>query len=69
MRLPAQIGKPIPEISGLIDKLSDPIYSTTIGLMIWGKDRQPSGNSIGLDIPGLNNVVTKFKSVFKKILP
>jgi len=70
MRLPAQIGKPVPEISGLIDKLSDPIYSTTIGLMIWGKDHQSGGgNPIGLDIPGLNNVVTKFKSVFKKILP
>ncbi len=69
MRLPAQIGKPVPEISGLIDKLSDPIYSTTIGLMIWGKDRQSGGSSINLDLPGLNNVVTRFKSVFKKILP
>lgn len=70
MRLPAQIGKPVPEISGLIDKLSDPIYSTSIGLMIWGKDRSSNGGSMNLDLPaGLNNVVTKFKSVFKKILP
>jgi len=69
LRLPAQIGKPVPEISGLIDKLNDPIYSTSIGLMIWGKDRQPSNNSINLDLPGLNSVVSKFKSVFKKILP
>lgn len=69
MRLPAQIGKPVPEISGLIDKLFDPIYSTTIGLMIWGKDRPSSTNSLNLDLPGLNNVVSKFKSVFKKILP
>ncbi len=69
MRLPAQTGNPVPEISGLIDKLSDPIYSTTIGLMIWGKDRDRSGGNIGLDLPGLDNVVSRFKSVFKKIMP
>ncbi len=69
MRLPAQIGKPVVEITGLIDKLNDPIYSTTIGLMMWGRDRSGSGSPIGLDIPGLNNVVSKFKSVFKNILP
>lgn len=69
MRLPAQVGVPVPEISGLIDKLSDPIYSTTIGLMIWDKNRPSGPNSFNLDLPGLNNVVTKFRSVFKKILP
>ena len=70
MRLPAQIGKPGVEISGLIDKLSDPIYSTTIGLMIWGKERPTSGgNALNIDLPGLNNIVSKFKSAFKHILP
>lgn len=69
LRLPAQIGKPVVEITGLIDKLGDPIYSTTIGLMMWGKERSSSAGSAGLDIPGLNNVVSKFKSVFKNILP
>lgn len=69
MRLPAQIGKPAVEITGLIDKLSDPIYSTTIGLMIWGKEKPSSGNSLSIDLPGLNNLVTKFKSAFKNILP
>ncbi len=69
MRLPAQVGKPAIEISGLIDKLSDPIYSTTIGLMIWGKDRTTTGNSLSIDLPGLNNIVSKFKSAFKHILP
>lgn len=69
MRLPAQIGKPTIEISGLIDKSNDPIYSTSIGLMIWGKDKVVTGRAVNFDIPGLNNIVSKFKSALKNILP
>jgi cell division protein FtsA len=69
MRLPASIGKPAMEITGLIDKLDDPIYSTSIGLMIWGREGRASGRPIGIDLPNINNVVTKVKSVFKNLLP
>ncbi|GAF81448.1 unnamed protein product, partial [marine sediment metagenome] len=43
--LPAQVGKPILEISGLVDKVDDPIYSTSIGLMLYGKSKIGGGNS------------------------
>ncbi|MFA6963616.1 MAG: cell division protein FtsA [Patescibacteria group bacterium] len=71
MRLPAKVGSPIIEITGLIDKLGDPVYSTSIGLMLWGKDRshEPNRMNFNLDIPGVNNVIDKVKSIFKNLMP
>ena len=69
MRLPATIGKPIIEISGLIDKSADPIYSTSIGLMLWNKNKSAAPNNFDFNIGGLNNFVDKIKSTFKHFLP
>jgi len=67
--LPAMIGKPIIEISGLIDKSTDPIYSTSIGLMLWNKNKSVAPNNFDFSIGSLNNVVDKVKSAFKHFLP
>ena len=69
MCLPVQVGKPIVEISGLIDKLDDPVYSTSIGLMLWGKDKVGGGNSFDFDVNGINGVANKVRSIFKNFLP
>ncbi len=69
MCLPAQVGKPIIEISGLVDKLDDPVYATSIGLMLWGKDKIGGGNSFDFDVPSINGIVDKVRSVFKNFLP
>jgi len=69
MRLPAQIGKPAVEISGLIDKLDDPIYSTSMGLMYWGKDKNAAHKSMNFEMPNFNGLVGKFKSALKNFLP
>lgn len=69
MCLPAQVGKPILEISGLVDKLDDPVYSTSIGLMHWGKDKTGGGASFDFDVSSLNGIVNKVRSVFKNFLP
>jgi len=69
MCLPAQIGKPVIEISGLVDKIDDPVYATSIGLMLWGKDKNGGGNSFDFDVPGLTGIVGKIRSVFKSFLP
>lgn len=69
MCLPAQIGKPIVEISGLVDKIDDPVYSTSIGLMLWGRDKIGGGNSFDFDVPGIHGLVEKVKSIFKNFLP
>ncbi len=67
--LPAQVGKPIVEISGLIDKLDDPVYATSIGLMLWGKNKKGGDSSFSFDVAGLGGVVDRIRSVFKNILP
>ncbi|HOX41292.1 MAG TPA: cell division protein FtsA [bacterium] len=69
MRLPAQIGAPIQEISGLIDKLNDPIYATSIGLMLWSKNHKISTSSFNLEVPGVDSLVQKIRSVFKNFMP
>lgn len=69
MCLPAQVGKPIIEITGLVDKLDDPVYSVGIGLMILGKEKIGGGNSFDFDITNINGIMDKIKSVFKNFLP
>lgn len=69
MCLPAQVGKPIMEISGLVDKIDDPVYSTSIGLMLWGKDKTGGGNSFDFDVKGLGGIIGKIRSAFKNFLP
>lgn len=67
--LPTQVGKPIAEISGLVDKLDDPIYATSIGLMLWGKDKIGGGNSFNFDVAGMNGIINKVRSTLKHFLP
>lgn len=38
LHLPAGIGNPILEITGLVDELDNPAYATAIGLMLWGME-------------------------------
>jgi len=69
MCLPAQVGKPVIEISGLVDKIDDPVYATSIGLMLWGKDKIGGGSSFDFDVPGLTGIIGKVRNVFKSFLP
>ena len=68
--LPAQVGRPVIDISGLVDKLDDPVYATAIGLMFYGKDKNGGGgNSFNFDVSSVNGVFGKIRSVFKNFLP
>lgn len=69
MCLPVQVGKPVIEISGLVDKLDDPIYATAIGLMYYGKDKIGGGNSFNFDVSSVNGIFGKIRSIFKNFLP
>lgn len=69
MHLPAQVGRPIVEISGLIDKLDDPVYATAIGLMLWGKNKNEGGSSFNFDVSGMNGYVNKVRNFFRHFLP
>ncbi|MFA6322955.1 MAG: cell division protein FtsA [Candidatus Buchananbacteria bacterium] len=69
LRLPASLGQPI-NVSSAIDKVSDPAFSTAIGLVVWGSQMQSRqtrggfGNFLGfLPLKGLGNLTKKW---FKK---
>lgn len=64
LRLPAQIGIPQVEIEGLIDKLSDPVYSTSVGLIIHGLENPTEVKKIAT-----GNMLDKAKGFFKQFLP
>lgn len=65
LRLPAQIGLPLFEMAGLIDKIDPSIYSTSTGLILYGLENQNSQNS-RIDP---NNILDKAKGFFKQFLP
>lgn len=68
LRLPAQIGLPVSEISGMIDKVEDPIYATAVGLLAWGADYTNMPKQGRSDI-GSSEIVSKIKNMFKHFLP
>ncbi len=66
LRLPAQIGMPLFEMAGLVDKIDPAIYSTSTGLILHSLENQNTQTSRGLD-PG--NILDKAKGFFKQFLP
>ena len=74
LHLPAQLGVPSMEVGGTIDKLDDPSYSTSIGLVLLGFEIEAparSSNKLVLDIKNINlgGVVGKAKQLFKQLMP
>jgi cell division protein FtsA len=65
LRLPAQLGMPLFEMAGLVDKIDPSIYSTSTGLILHGLENQ-THPSIKLDP---NNILDKAKGFFKQFLP
>lgn len=65
--LPAQAGKQILETSGFVDKLSDPVYATSVGLMLYGFENADKNAFSG---PGRKyNIIDKAKGFFRQFLP
>lgn len=62
LRLPAQIGMPIVEISGMVDKVEDPIYSTAIGLLIWASDQKLEKEGYKLGTEWFSQLLKSFKN-------
>jgi cell division protein FtsA len=71
LHLPARLGTPISEFPGNVDKLDDPTYATSVGLVLWGMSRQatrePVARPFALD--SMEGVVGKAKDFFKQLLP
>ncbi len=70
MRLPAQIG--VVNVNSVIDQVSDPVFATAVGLVLWGgKTASSSGSSMPASVGRLleNQNVLKLKKWFKSFLP
>lgn len=67
--LPAQVGFPT-ELKGMIDKVDDPSFTTSLGLMLWGFE-QSGGKRTNKGFSGLPGAqyLDKVKSVVKQFLP
>ena len=71
LKLPARVGKPQAAISGLVDKLSDPIYTCSTGLLMWGL-RMNLGKSkfnLPINFSGFDRAGSKMKSWFRNFIP
>lgn len=66
LRLPCTIGSPTEEINGLVDKLDNPAYATSIGLALSGigSATTPAG-PWRFDLGVLGGVISRFRGVFK----
>jgi cell division protein FtsA len=69
LHMPVRVGAPLP-IHGISDNLTDPAFSTAVGLLLWGakpknvsswKSRSFGGNVVSL--------VSRIKSLFGKPAP
>ncbi len=67
LNLPAQIGFPT-NYEGVVDKIDDPAYATTIGLLLWGSrfEGRHHGGLKGID---LKKGLTSLRSWFKNLVP
>jgi cell division protein FtsA len=65
-KLPVTVGSDN-NVNSVIDKIYDPIYSTAIGLVLYGnKKQQDEFGSSGFNNRGLSNTFSSFKSFFGK---
>jgi len=65
LRLPAEIGNINLDLGGFVDKLSDPVYASSVGLMLYGLEEHAQGdyNNLG------GGIFNKAKGFFKQFLP
>jgi cell division protein FtsA len=70
LRLPASVGTLTHDVSGMIDNISDPLYSASVGLMLWGLEagNAPSTSKRSGGVP-LGSALSKARNLFKNILP
>lgn len=65
LEIPASVGKIEDKLSGMVDKVEDPIYSCSTGTMLWGAYDVGQEES-GFKLPSLN-IGQKVKDFFKKL--
>lgn len=72
LQLPAQMGTPPSNMSGMIDAIDDPLYTTAIGLMLMGlhhSAQPPRPIQLGKLDHQIGGLFDKAKGLFKHLLP
>ena len=70
LKLPAQVGAPVVDFSGMVDKADDPVYATALGLLLWEADENPSAvGPIRLGPGALSGALGKVGGLFRHLLP
>lgn len=64
LRLPVEIAAPNLEIDGLVDKITDGVYSTSVGLMLYGLENPAQSLHFSTD-----GVMDKARNFIKQFLP
>ena len=65
--LPTREGKPL-GISGLVDVVNNPMYSTAVGLVLYGARNQPEEKFRIRDTNIFNRLITRMKKWFKDVI-
>lgn len=66
LRLPATIGFPTAQISGMLDKVDNPIYATGVGLVLWGMEENQGQNAPWrFDVGKFGGVTTWFRGILR----
>lgn len=71
LHLPAKRGLPVMELAGSVDKLDDPTYATSVGLVLWSLAGQPTreGGAPSFSLDGMEGALGKARDFFKQLLP
>ncbi|MEK7535148.1 MAG: cell division protein FtsA [Patescibacteria group bacterium] len=66
LRLPATVGFPTAQFSGMLDKLDNPIYACAVGLVLWGMEENQSGHrNIGYDFGKMGGLFDRFRGILR----
>ncbi len=67
LRLPAELGFPTAPMSGMIDKIDNPIYATSVGLVLWGIEEKQGGSPRStFDLKKLGGVFDKVRNIVER---
>lgn len=66
LRLPATVGFPTAQFSGMLDKLDNPIYACAVGLVLWGVEENQSGHSgTRYDLGKMGGLFDRFRGILR----
>lgn len=72
LKLPAQIGQPVMELTGHTEKVNNPSLTLALGLMIWGMEHGRAENQAmqtSINLNRIGGMVEKAKQFFKQLMP